>query len=172
MIAQGNALGLSFKNISSPERAADVSPTRKRFGKFRPMLTTLIEMFRDSDTHHRLSLFDQLALKVIEAMLFEKNGKPYHLSGFQPSRKFSGTSRTFSSASISVNQRFRLCVLCVLLRRLIFGQDRADDGVLQLRHERPHADLPHRMTLQKIAKPLRENRGGFFIWPVSGRLPE
>ena len=77
MIAQGNALGLSFKNISSPERAADVSPTRKRFGKFRPMLTTLIEMFRDSDTHHRLSLFDQPALKVIEAMLFEKNGKPY-----------------------------------------------------------------------------------------------
>ena len=172
MIAQGNALGLSFKNISSPERAADVSPTRKRFGKFRPMLTTLIEMFRDSDTHHRLSLFDQPALKVIEAMLFEKNGKPYHLSGFQPSRKFSGTSRTFSSASISVNQRFRLCVLCVLLRRLIFGQDRADGGVLQLRHERPHADLPHRLAATNNCKPLRENRGGFFIWPVSGRLPE
>ena len=48
------------------------------------MPTTLVEIFRDSETHHRLSLFDQPALKIIEAMLFDKNGKPYvtpsHLS--------------------------------------------------------------------------------------------
>ena len=41
------------------------------------MPTTLVEIFRDSETHHRLSLFDQPALKAIEALLFEKNGKPY-----------------------------------------------------------------------------------------------
>jgi hypothetical protein len=41
------------------------------------MLTTPVEIFRDSETHHRLSLFDQPALKAIEALLFEKNGKPY-----------------------------------------------------------------------------------------------
>ncbi len=41
------------------------------------MPTTLVEIFRDSETHHRLSLFDQPALKTIESLLFEKNGKPY-----------------------------------------------------------------------------------------------
>jgi len=41
------------------------------------MPTTLVEIFRDSETHHRLSLFDQPALKIIEALLFEKNGKPH-----------------------------------------------------------------------------------------------
>ena len=41
------------------------------------MPTTLVEIFRDSETHHRLSLFDLPALKIIEAMLFEKNGKPH-----------------------------------------------------------------------------------------------
>ena len=41
------------------------------------MPTTLIEIFRDSETHHRLSLFDLPELKAIEAGLFEKNGKPY-----------------------------------------------------------------------------------------------
>lgn len=41
------------------------------------MPTTLIEIFRDSDTHHRLSLFELPVLKAIEALLFEKNGKPY-----------------------------------------------------------------------------------------------
>jgi hypothetical protein len=41
------------------------------------MPTTLVEIFRDSETHHRLSLFDLPALKVIEAMLFVKNGMPY-----------------------------------------------------------------------------------------------
>ena len=41
------------------------------------MPTTLVEIFRDSETHHRLSFFDQPALKIIEALLFEKNGKPH-----------------------------------------------------------------------------------------------
>ena len=40
------------------------------------MPTTLIEIFRDSETHHRLSLFDLADLKKLEATLFEKNGKP------------------------------------------------------------------------------------------------
>jgi type I restriction enzyme M protein len=41
------------------------------------MPTTLIEIFRDSETHHRLSLFELPVLKAIEAGLFEKNGKPH-----------------------------------------------------------------------------------------------
>src|SRR4051794_27895172 len=41
------------------------------------MPTTLIEIFRDSETHHRLSLFELANLKSLEASLFEKNGKPY-----------------------------------------------------------------------------------------------
>ena len=41
------------------------------------MPTTLVEIFRDSETHHRLSLFDLPDLKIIEAGLVEKNGKPY-----------------------------------------------------------------------------------------------
>jgi type I restriction enzyme M protein len=41
------------------------------------MATSLIEIFRDSETHHRLSLFDLADLKTIEAGLFEKNGKPF-----------------------------------------------------------------------------------------------
>ncbi len=41
------------------------------------MPTTLVEIFRDSEMHHRLSLFDLPELKSIEAGLFEKNGKPY-----------------------------------------------------------------------------------------------
>ena len=81
MIAQGKfaenaALGSSFKKFPSPERAAESSPKISRGIILHPMPTTLIEIFRDSETHHRLSLFDQPALKVIEAMLFEKNGKP------------------------------------------------------------------------------------------------
>ena len=36
------------------------------------MPTTLIEIFRDSETHHRLSLFDLADLKAIEDGLFEK----------------------------------------------------------------------------------------------------
>ena len=57
--------------------AAEVSPTTGRSSKFRAMPTTLIEIFRDSETHHRLSLFDLPDLKTIEVGLFEKNGKPY-----------------------------------------------------------------------------------------------
>ncbi len=34
------------------------------------MPTTLVEIFRDSETHHRLSLFYQPLLKAIEAGLF------------------------------------------------------------------------------------------------------
>ncbi len=41
------------------------------------MPTTLVEIFRDSETHHRLSLFELADLKELEAGLFEKNGKPY-----------------------------------------------------------------------------------------------
>src|ERR1035441_8297287 len=41
------------------------------------MPMTIVEIFRDSETHHRLSLFDLADLKSIEAALFEKNGKPY-----------------------------------------------------------------------------------------------
>jgi len=41
------------------------------------MATTITEIFRDGETHHRLSLFDLADLKSIEAGLFEKNGKPY-----------------------------------------------------------------------------------------------
>lgn len=41
------------------------------------MPTTLVEIFRDSETHHRLSLFDLAAVKELEAALFKKNGKPY-----------------------------------------------------------------------------------------------
>jgi type I restriction enzyme M protein len=41
------------------------------------MPTTINEIFRDSETHHRLSLFDLADLKSIGAALFEKNGKPY-----------------------------------------------------------------------------------------------
>jgi type I restriction enzyme M protein len=41
------------------------------------MPVSLIEIFRDSETHHRLSLFDLADLKQLEAALFEKNGKPY-----------------------------------------------------------------------------------------------
>ena len=41
------------------------------------MPAALIEIFRDSETHLRLSLFDLANLKTIEAALFEKNGKPY-----------------------------------------------------------------------------------------------
>jgi type I restriction-modification system DNA methylase subunit len=41
------------------------------------MPTTIVEIFRDSETHHRLSLFDLADLKSVEAGLFEKNGKPY-----------------------------------------------------------------------------------------------
>ena len=41
------------------------------------MPTTLVEIFRDSETHHRLSLFDLADLKELETRLFEKNGKPY-----------------------------------------------------------------------------------------------
>jgi hypothetical protein len=41
------------------------------------MPTTPVEIFRDSETHHRLSLFDLADLKELETALFEKNGKPY-----------------------------------------------------------------------------------------------
>ncbi|MDB6023833.1 MAG: Type restriction modification system, Methylase [Verrucomicrobiales bacterium] len=41
------------------------------------MPTTLIEIFRDSETQHRLSLFDFADLKGLESQVFEKNGKPY-----------------------------------------------------------------------------------------------
>jgi type I restriction enzyme M protein len=41
------------------------------------MATSLIEIFRDSETQHHLSLFDLANLKTIEAGLFEKSGKPY-----------------------------------------------------------------------------------------------
>jgi hypothetical protein len=41
------------------------------------MPTTLVEIFRDNETHHRLSLFDLPDLNAIEAGLVEKNGKPY-----------------------------------------------------------------------------------------------
>ena len=44
------------------------------------MPTTLVEIFRDSEAHHRLSLFDLPDLKTIEAGLFEVNGKPYLIS--------------------------------------------------------------------------------------------
>ena len=48
------------------------------------MPTTLVEIFRDSETHHRLSLFDLPDLKTIEAGLFEKNGKPYGQCSTEP----------------------------------------------------------------------------------------
>ena len=38
---------------------------------------TINEIFRDSDTHHRLSLFDLADLKIIEGGIFDKDGKPY-----------------------------------------------------------------------------------------------
>ena len=41
------------------------------------MPTTLIEIFRDSEMHHRPSLFDLPDRKAIEALLFEKSGKPW-----------------------------------------------------------------------------------------------
>ena len=56
---------------------AELSPSVRQRVILRPMQMTLVEIFRDSETHHRLSLFDLADLKTIEARLFEKNGKPY-----------------------------------------------------------------------------------------------